>query len=55
MQPKPAQWTAWSPDQDSAEAYRHRPPYPPDAVRLLVDLVRDMPRTVLDAGCGTGD
>ena len=46
---------SWVPDADSAAAYPHRPPYPDDAIRLLVDLLRDTPRAVLDAGCGTGD
>jgi SAM-dependent methyltransferase len=55
MEPKPAQWHAWVPDAATADAYPHRPPYPPEAIGLLVDLVRDAPRTVLDAGCGTGD
>jgi predicted TPR repeat methyltransferase len=35
--------------------YPYRPPYPDEAIELLVELIRDGPRTVLDAGCGTGD
>jgi SAM-dependent methyltransferase len=37
-----------------ANAYRHRPPYPEEAVSHLIDLLGDGPRLVLDAGCGTG-
>jgi SAM-dependent methyltransferase len=59
MEPKPAQWSAGDAavftDGEIAAAYPHRPPYPEEAVRLLVDLVRDHPRTVLDLGCGNGD
>jgi trans-aconitate methyltransferase len=42
-------------DQEIADAYPHRPPYPHDAIQLLVDLVKDTPRAVLDVGCGTRD
>lgn len=57
--PKPAQW---GPEHGSAfvepgvaEAYRHRPPYPPDAIAALVALLTpSAPARVLDAGCGIG-
>jgi SAM-dependent methyltransferase len=56
---RPSQWSAEHgaafADQGVAEAYPHRPPYPVEAIQLLVDLVGAGPRTVLDAGCGTGD
>jgi SAM-dependent methyltransferase len=59
VEPKPAQWGAefgaWFTDQAIAEAYPNRPPYPQDAIELLVSLIADTPRNVLDAGCGTGD
>jgi ADP-ribose pyrophosphatase YjhB (NUDIX family) len=56
---KPAQW---GPNHGSvfaepsvAEAYRHRPPYPPAAITALVGLLAPaVPARVLDAGCGTG-
>jgi SAM-dependent methyltransferase len=41
-------------ERSVAHAYQHRPPYPPAAFDLLADLILDSPRTVLDAGCGTG-
>jgi len=56
---KPAQWRAEHgeafTDPGIAEAYPHRPPYPHDAIELLVALAKERPRVVLDAGCGTGD
>src|SRR5436305_1156886 len=59
MEPKPAQWGAefgaWFTDTAIAEAYSNRPPYPQDAIELLVSLIADRPRVVLDAGSGTGD
>lgn len=36
-------------------AYRYRPPYPAETFAILADLVRGEPRTILDAGCGTGN
>jgi SAM-dependent methyltransferase len=38
-----------------AERYRLRSPYPEEMFGALLALVVDLPRTVLDAGAGTGD
>jgi ubiquinone/menaquinone biosynthesis C-methylase UbiE len=40
-------------DADVARNYRHRQPYPAEIFEILRGLVVE-PRTVLDAGCGTG-
>ncbi len=57
MEPKPSHWSAQVgagfTDADIAAAYRHRPPYPPDAIGVLTGLAAG--RAVLDLGCGTGD
>jgi ubiquinone/menaquinone biosynthesis C-methylase UbiE len=37
-----------------ADAYRHRPPYPPEVFDLLLRIITDRPRTVLDIGAGEG-
>ncbi|MGI9155345.1 MAG: class I SAM-dependent methyltransferase [Marmoricola sp.] len=37
-----------------ADAYRHRPPYPPDVFDILERLISDRPRNVLDIGAGEG-
>jgi ubiquinone/menaquinone biosynthesis C-methylase UbiE len=37
-----------------AAAYEHRPPYPPEVFDVLVRLIVDEPRTVLDLGAGEG-
>lgn len=37
-----------------AAAYRHRPPYPAEVFDVLVGLIGDHPRTVLDLGAGEG-
>ena len=42
-------------DRGVVAAYRHRPPYPAAVFDILLDLLPPAPRTVLDAGCGTGD
>jgi SAM-dependent methyltransferase len=59
VEPKPSHWSAeygsWFSDQGIADAYPNRPPYPQQAIEVLVDLVTGTHRTVLDVGCGTGD
>ena len=40
-------------DKDVAALYRYRPPYPREVFTILERLIVE-PRTVLDAGCGTG-
>lgn len=40
-------------DPDVVDAYRHRPPYPPETFVILRELLVE-PRTVLDVGTGTG-
>ena len=42
-------------DGSIATAYHHRPAYPDEAIRILVELITDLPRNVLDVGAGTGD
>jgi SAM-dependent methyltransferase len=37
-----------------ADAYQHRPPYPPEVFGVLDRLITDRPRTVLDLGAGEG-
>ena len=37
-----------------AENYRFRPPYPTEVYTTLLELMREHPRIILDAGCGTG-
>ena len=37
------------------DPYRRRPPYTPEIIEILVDLIEDGLRVVLDIGCGTGD
>ena len=37
-----------------ARNYQFRPPYPPEVFETLIELIRDAPRKVLDAGCGPG-
>jgi SAM-dependent methyltransferase len=59
VESKPAQWGAeygaGFTDVGVAAAYRYRPPYPQQAIQVLIDLAKVAPRTVLDVGCGTGD
>jgi len=42
-------------DEEVAAAYRHRPPYPPEAFAILEPLLGPHPRCVLELGAGTGD
>src|SRR3984885_12906088 len=37
-----------------AANYLFRPPYSPEVYDILLDLMREHPRILLDAGCGTG-
>jgi SAM-dependent methyltransferase len=59
MEPKPKGWSseygAWFGEASVAERYDFRPPYPAEVFEILASLLGDGPRTVLDAGCGTGD
>ncbi len=59
MMPKPAHlgpaYGAQFADPPVVDAYAHRAPYPPDLFPLLLTLIRDSPRVVLDAGCGRGE
>ncbi len=41
--------------QQVVDAYRYRPPYPPEVFPLLASLIVDEPRVVLDVGSGSGD
>jgi predicted TPR repeat methyltransferase len=58
---KPEQWASEYAepfhDRSVVEAYRHRPPYPPEVFDILAGLLNaepQSPRHVLDVGCGTG-
>ncbi len=59
MEPKPKGWSseygAWFREPSVAERYDLRPPYPAEVFDILVGLLGDGSRAVLDAGCGTGD
>lgn len=59
MQPKPShlgsKYAEQFKDVSIAEVYQYRPPYADEAIKRLVGLITDEPRTVLDVGCGTGD
>lgn len=41
-------------DKSVVAAYRYRFPYPDAVFTILVGLISDSPRAVLDVGCGTG-
>lgn len=41
-------------DPSVIASYRYRPPFPPEVFTVLSGLLTDMPRRVLDLGCGTG-
>lgn len=55
---KPAYWGAeyatWFRDAGVVAAYRYRPPYPDEVFDVLMGLVVDSPKVVLDIGAGTG-
>src|SRR5579859_4581122 len=59
MNPKPVhlglKYAEQFQDMSIVEVYHHRPPYSDEAIRSLLDLVTNEPRTILDVGCGTGD
>jgi SAM-dependent methyltransferase len=42
-------------DLSVGDAYRYRPPYPPEVFAILAGLISGEPRRVLDVGCGTGN
>jgi ubiquinone/menaquinone biosynthesis C-methylase UbiE len=59
MKPKPdhlgLKYAMQFQDNSIADVYQHRVPYTAEAIDVLVGLITDQPRTVLDVGCGTGD
>jgi ubiquinone/menaquinone biosynthesis C-methylase UbiE len=59
MEPKPAHlsltYAEQFKDRSIAEVYHYRPPYTDEVIDALIKLITDEPRTILDAGCGTGD
>lgn len=59
MEPKPRGWNArygaWFEEPSVAGRYDLRPRYPDETFDVLVSLIVDEPRAVLDAGCGLGD
>jgi SAM-dependent methyltransferase len=59
MMPKPELYSShygeWFQDPLVVEAYPSRPPYPSALIAHLSELIHDVPRRVLDVGCGTGD
>jgi ubiquinone/menaquinone biosynthesis C-methylase UbiE len=42
-------------DVSIVEVYHYRRPYTDEAISKLLTLITDLPRTILDVGCGTGD
>ncbi len=58
MQSKPERFgTAYAEafkDQRVVDFYRYRPPYPAEVFDILVALISDEPRSVLDVGAGSG-
>jgi len=50
-----AEFAAQFGDEEVAAAYRHRPPYPPEAFAIVDRLLGPPPRCVLELGAGTGD
>lgn len=59
MQPKPESFgTDYAEEfqkQQVVDAYRYRPPYPPEVFEVLTHLITDESRAVLDVGAGSGD
>src|SRR5216683_5484384 len=59
MQPKPEPFSPWYAeafkDQQVVKAYRFRPPYPEEVFAILLTLLNDEPRPILDVGAGDGD
>jgi SAM-dependent methyltransferase len=59
MEPKPShlgrKYAEQFKDASIVAMYQYRPPYPDEVYAKLLSLIGDQPRTVLDAGCGTGD
>jgi SAM-dependent methyltransferase len=59
VEPKPKGWSseygAWFEQPSTAERYDRRPAPPPETFALLLSLIADEHRSVLDAGCGPGD
>jgi ubiquinone/menaquinone biosynthesis C-methylase UbiE len=41
-------------ERSIVQAYSHRPPIPDTLFEVLLQLIVDKPRVILDAGCGTG-
>ena len=58
MRPKNArmqtEYFATFQDPSVIASYQYRPPFPPVVFIVLSGLITDMPRRVLDLGCGTG-
>ena len=58
MLPKPkhlgANYGAQFQDRSVVAAYAHRPPYPTEVFDILLALITEQPRVVLDVGCGNG-
>ena len=58
MRPKNArmqtEYFATFQDPSVIASYQYRPPFPPEVFIVLSGLITDMPRRVLDLGCGTG-
>ncbi len=42
-------------DQSVVDAYHYRTPYPEETFDILISLITDKPRAVLDVGSGSGD
>ncbi len=59
MEPKPERFGTYYAEafkgRQVVDAYRYRPPYPPEVFDILTSLISDEPRNVLDVGAGPGD